>query len=297
MQKNILKFRCKHRHTALSHPKCYLRFLSGEENLDNALPKVLLFDIETSPLSAYVFQKSVWRTNVTDEQVISEWYMLCWSAKWLYDDSIMTARLTGKEAMDENDSRITKGLWDLFDEAHIVIAHNGDGFDVPNMNTRFIINNLLPPSPYKTIDTKAIATAQFGFTHNSLNALARIFGFDAKKDTDFDLWKRCRNGDEQALAYMQEYNIGDVVLLEKVYLKLRPWIRNHPNIGLYLDNNESVCPNCGSPNIKWLDGKFHYTGVSKFPVFVCECGAYGRGRTSSVTKKTNPNLAISLPIK
>jgi DNA polymerase elongation subunit (family B) len=294
--KNFLTFRCKHRHSALTHPGCYLKFLNGGE-LPMKLPKVLLFDIETSPLEAYVFQKSIYRANITTDQVISEWFMLTWSAKWLYDDTIMSARLTGKEAVNEDDSRITRGLWKLLDEADIVIAHNGDGFDVPNMNTRFIVNGLNPPSPYQTIDTMLVARKQFGFTHNSLNALAKIFGFDAKMDTDFDLWKRAKSGDEKALAYMQEYNMGDVTLLEKVYLKLRPWIRNHPNVGLYIDSDETVCPNCGNKDITWLTNKYHYTGASKFPLFVCKCGAYGRGRKSVVSKEVKENLGMALPMK
>jgi hypothetical protein len=295
--KNIMTFRCKHRHSAFSHPRCYLKFLGGGDIETRNFPKVLLFDIETSPLSAYVFQKSIYRTNVTPDQVISEWFMLCWSAKWLYSDDVISQRLTGQESKNEDDSRITKGLWNLLDEADIIIAHNGDGFDIPNMNTRFIVNQLPPPSPSQTIDTMLVARKQFGFTHNSLNALAKIFGFDAKKDTDLQLWKDCVDGKEDALKYMQEYNRGDVTLLEKVYLKLRPWIRNHPNIGLYIENNSTVCPNCGSDSITWLKGKYRYTGVSKFPLFVCECGAYGSGRTSVVTKKTNPNLGASLPVR
>jgi len=215
-----MTFKCKHRHSAFSHPKCYLKFLGGDDEVMKKFPKVLLFDIETSPLSAFVFQKSVWRTNITDDQVISEWFMLCWSAKWLYDEEVITARLTGNEAKNEDDSRITKLLWKLLDDADIVIAHNGDGFDIPNMNTRFIINNLPPPSPFQTIDTKSVASKQFGFTHNGLNALAKIFGFESKKDTDLDLWKRCVAGNEEALQYMQDYNIWDTQLLEKVYLKL-----------------------------------------------------------------------------
>ena len=298
MNKNIMTFRCKHRHSALSHPKCYIKFLSGDiSSIANKFPKVLLFDIETSPLSAYIFQKSIWKANVSDEQVISEWFMLTWSAKWLFDDNIITERLTGKEAKDEDDSRIVGGLWKLLDEADIVIAHNGDGFDIPNMNTRFIILGFSPPSPYQTIDTMLVARKQFGFTHNSLNALARIFGFESKKDTDFDLWKRCVDGNEDALKYMQEYNIGDTTLLERVYLKLRPWIRNHPNIGLYVESKEAVCPNCGSSDLAWVDEKFHYTQVSKFPLFVCKCGAYGRSRTSSVNKEVKKNLVVSLPVK
>lgn len=295
--KNIMTFRCKHRHSAFSHPKCYLKFLGGDEGVLKNLPKVLLFDIETSPLSAYVFQKSVWRTNVTADQVISEWFMLTWSAKWLYTDDVISARLTGNEAIKEDDSRIVGDLWKLLDEADIVIAHNGDGFDIPNMNTRFVVLGFPPPSPYQTIDTMLVARKQFGFTHNSLNALAKIFGFDAKKDTDFDLWKSCVAGDEESLRYMQEYNIGDTYLLEKIYLKLRPWIRNHPNIGLYVDSRESLCPNCGSSNLTWLPDKFHYTGVSKFPLFVCKCGAYGRSRTSIVSKEVKKDLVVSLPVR
>jgi uncharacterized Zn-finger protein len=295
--KNVVTFRCKHRHSALSHPRCYLKFLSGNEGIIKSFPKVLLFDIETSPLSAFVFQKSIWKTNVSADQVISEWFMLTWSAKWLFDDEIISEKLTGKEALAEDDSRLVGNLWKLLDEADIVIAHNGDGFDIPNMNTRFIVLGFPPPSPYQTIDTMLVARKQFGFTHNSLNALAKIFGFEAKKDTDFELWKSCVNGDEAALKYMQTYNIGDTVLLEKIYLKLRPWIRNHPNIGLYVDSEEAVCPNCGSSDLIWEDNKFHYTQVSKFPLFSCKCGAYGRSRKSSVSKEVREGLVVSLPTR
>jgi RNase P subunit RPR2 len=261
-------------------------------------PNVLLFDIETSPLKAYVFQKSVWRTNVGSDQVISEWFMLTWSAKWLFSDDVMSNKLSSDEAKKEDDSRLVKSLWNLLDKADIVIAHNGDGFDIPNMNTRFIIGNLPPPSPYQTIDTMLIARKQFGFTHNSLSALARVFGFPPKVETDFELWKRCVDGDEEALKYMQEYNIGDVDLLERVYLKLRPWIRNHPNIGLYIDSKESVCPNCGSSELTPLEGKYHFTQVSKFPLFTCNsCHAYGRVRTSDVSKEVRKNLTVGLPTR
>jgi len=293
MTNNIMEFRCKHRHTALSHPNCYLKHLRGEDIESNKLPKVLVFDIETSPLRAYVFQKSVWRANITDEQVISEWYALCWSAKWLFDDQIMSARLTGEEARFEDDERITKLLWKLLDECDIAIAHNGDSFDIPNMNTRFILNGLPPTSPYQTIDTKAVASKQFGFTHNSLDALAKLFKLGEKKKTDFELWTRCVNGDNEALKYMEEYNQGDVSLLEEVYLKLRPWIKGHPNLGLFVESDVPVCPNCGSENVKWT-GKFYFTQTGKYETYRCECGAYGRSRTNAYDKELRKSLGTGL---
>lgn len=289
----LTTFRCRHRHSALSHPKCYWKFLRGDTS-DFKFPKVLLFDIETSPLQAFVFQKSIWKTNVGADQVISEWYMLTWSAKWLFDDTLISQRLTGKEARKEDDSRIVEGLWKLLDEADIVIAHNGDGFDIPNMNTRFVVLGLPPPSPYQTIDTMLVARKQFGFTHNSLNGLAKIFGFEAKMDTDFELWKRCVAGDEEALEYMQTYNKGDVTLLEKIYLKLRPWIKSHPNIGLFVESGAAICPNCGGDGLTWLPDKFYYTTTSKFPLFICKCGAYGRSRFNSLDKNVRKGLVVGL---
>lgn len=292
--KNIVKFRCKHRHSAITHPRCFLRHLAEMERLDGVLPKVLVFDIETSPLQAYVWQQNVWKANIPETNVISEWFMLTWSAKWLYDDTVMSDRLTGTEALNEDDHRIVKGLWELLDKADIVISHNGDRFDVPNMNTRFIVNDLPPTSPYQSIDTVRIARKQFGFTHNNLNALARVFGFPAKLDTNFELWKRCVAGEEKALREMEVYNQGDVELLEKVYIKLRPWIKSHPNLALYTLSDGTICPNCGSDEIKWLPDKFYYTMTNRYPIFVCKCGAYGRSRFGDTDKEFRKTLGVSV---
>lgn len=292
-KKNIVSFRCRHRHSALTHPNCYKEYLDSLKK-EIKFPKILIFDLETAPLKAFVFQKSVWRANISDESVISDWYTLCWSAKWLYEDEILSDRLTPREVKKEDDSRIIKSLYELIDSADIVIAHNGDSFDIPNMNTRFIINGLRPPLPYKAIDTLSIARRQFGFTHNSLNALLKLFGLDPKHDVTFDLWKRCTDGDEDALEKMERYNRNDVGQLEELYLKLRPWIRSHPNIGLYMLSDGTVCPNCGSKNITWVKDKYYYTGVSRFPIFRCECGAYGRSRKSAISKEDKKALAAAL---
>jgi hypothetical protein len=288
-------FRCVHRHNGITHPKCYLRYMRGDSSIQKTvrLPKVLVFDIETSPLKAYIFATRLWNTNVSEEQVLSEWFALCWSAKWLFSDEIMSDRLTGKEAKREDDSRIVKSLWRLLNEADIVIAHNGDRFDVPNMNTRFIVNGLPPTAPYQTIDTCSIAKKQFGFSHNNLNALARVFGFRAKNEMKFDDWKRCVDGNESALQKMQIYNRGDVELLEEVYMKIRPWIHSHPNLGLYTESDEPVCSNCMSENLTKTD-KFYYSMSSRFELYRCECGAYVRVRTSSLSKEKRKGLLVSV---
>lgn len=262
----------------------------GKEN--TKLPKILILDIETAPVKAYVWR--LWQQDVYLDQIISDWFMLTWSAKWLFDSNIMSDRLTGKEAKKENDKRIVEKLYKLLDEADIVIAHNGDKFDIPKINARFLFHGLSPTTPYKQIDTKKVAAKQFGFSSNKLDALANFFGFDNKIDTDFMLWKNCLDGDDQSLKYMEEYNQYDVQLLEDVYLKLRPWIKSHPNIAMYVESDSPRCSNCGSSD---LQEKGHYfTNTGKYKTKQCNsCGAFSRERTNSYDKDKRKKLLTSIP--
>jgi len=255
-------------------------------------PKILILDIETTPMEAYVWQTQVWKATVSDDQVISKWYMLTWSAKWLFSPEVMSMGLTGKEALKEDDTRLLKELWKLLDEADIVIAHNGDQFDIPNINTRFIIAGLPPTRPYQTIDTLKVSRSQFGFAHNSLNALAKQFGLDQKIETNFELWKRCKRGEDAALQEMERYNVHDTELLEDVYLKLRPWIKSHPNVGLYIETDHEVCPNCGGDHLTFIG--HYYTQVGKYEALRCDCGAILRRRANVYPKEKRTSLTISI---
>lgn len=268
------------------------KILKGRKR-NGSLPKILIFDIETTPLEAYVFQTQVWKARISDDNIISQWFMLTWSAKWLFSDKTMSDRLTGEEVENEDDGRVVQSLWDLFDEADVLIAHNGDGFDVPNMNTRFLVNGINPPSPTQRIDTLKVARKEFGFTHNGLDALANTLGLKGKVKTNFSLWKRCKNGEEAALKEMELYNVQDVELLEEVYLELRPWIRNHPSAALFMESENKICPACGHDH---LMHKGHYmTQVSKFETYQCyKCGGFSRTRKSIVPKEVRQNLLVSL---
>lgn len=241
--------------------------------------KILLLDIETSPLLAYVYQKQVWKARIGHKQVESNWFMLTWAAKWLGEKEVFSDSLSSKEAINENDDRIVTSLWLLLDEADIIIAHNGNQFDIPNINTRCILHKLPPPSPYKQIDTLKIAQQQFGFTHNSLDALAGFFGIEGKVDTDFQLWKDCIYGNEEALLKMEIYNQNDVIILEKIYNFLKPYAKGHPNLDLYVDSESPVCPSCGRDSLIALEGKYFYTQAVRYPIHRCTgCQAISRAK-------------------
>lgn len=266
-----------------------------EIEIPKNFPKILIFDIETSPSIAYSFPR--WNANLYIDQIVEDPIMLTWAAKWLYSTEVMSDRLTVEEVKNFDDKRIATSLWHLIDSADIVVAHYGDKFDIPMMNTRAIINGLPPYSTVNSIDTKKVSSKQFKFPSNKLDAIASYFGLEGKIKTDFDWWKYCLQGSDDVrefhLNQMETYNVKDSKVLEEVYLELRPWIKAHPNVALYIDSDKMRCSNCGSDKVHKLDS-FYYTTVNKYPEYRCECGALTRGRYSIYDKEKRKQLAVSV---
>lgn len=250
--------------------------------------KILLFDIETSPILANIW--GLWNETRDFKFVDVDWYVLSWSAKWLDEKTVVTQSLPDypnykKDRQD--DSALLKEIWDLLDEADIVVGHNARKFDVKKLNARFLINGMLPPSPYRMIDTLTAAKAHFAFTQNRLGTLGELLGVGDKAETGgFQLWRDCMNGKMSAWKKMCAYNKQDVILLEKVYLKLRPFIKNHPNVAI--DNaslTSCACPACGSTNL--VKRGYAYTNSSKFGRFRCkDCGKWSRNKINTIPKAT-----------
>src|SRR6266487_356449 len=192
-------------------------------------PRILLFDIETAPSLGWVWEK--WETNVLAFK--TQWYILSFAYKWLGEKRIHTHALPDFTIFTkdrEDDSGLVRELWSLLDRADIVVGHNGDRFDLRKSNARFIVHGLAPPSPYKSIDTLKIARRHFNFTSNRLDDLGQYLSVGRKlAHTGVHLWLGCMRGDEKSWTMMRRYNAQDVALLERVYLKLRPWATGHPN--------------------------------------------------------------------
>lgn len=255
----------------------------------NNLPKILIFDIETAPMQAYVWKR--YKENVSLEQTISESFMLCWSAKWLYSEEILGDCLTSAEATAEDDSRVVKSLYDLINQADIIVAYNGRNFDIPYMNQRFLVYGFNPYVPVHIVDPYETAKSVFRFSSNKMDHIATELGLQNKIKTDFDLWKGCVRGNKKSLEDMLKYNKQDVVVLEEIYCQMLPWMKNHPNISNYLDNKHT-CIKCGSENIVKLN-RYFYTPSGKYELYRCKsCGAIFRGK-KNLNKETVPFINCS----
>jgi len=283
----------KNPRSLLDKYKVYYKRLSADKPDYKTAAKILVLDIETAPLKAWVWSK--WKQNINDNHIISDWFMLCWSAKWLFDKNTMSAVLTPEEAVSQDDKRITEILWDLINQADIVIAHNALKFDIKRINTRFLIHAMPPPAPYKVIDTLLHLRNQFANSSNRLDAINNKLGLQRKMNTGgFELWSSCCDGQLLALRQMELYNIQDVIALEEHYLRIRPWIQPHPNIGLYILDGVERCPSCGSDDLTF--GGDYCTTVNVFTAFRCKsCGSLGRSKKSKIPVSKSKHIISSLP--
>lgn len=250
-------------------------------------PKILLIDIETAPILGYVW--SLWKQNVGLNQIKEEWYILSYCAKWLGESEIVYRDVRNDP---HSDASLLPELWELLNEADIIIGQNGKAFDIPKIQARMVMAGMLPPRPFKVIDTLLMAKQQFRFTSNRLEwmtgdsaNLTEISKSKHAKFPGFALWAECLKGNVEAWDEMREYNVPDVTSMEELYLRLRPWYVGHPNLAAYVESEEMLCPRCLSTDIK-QDG-FTFTQTGKYEMYTCGgCGGWSRGRyTRNTTGK------------
>jgi DNA polymerase elongation subunit (family B) len=239
--------------------------------------RVLFVDIETAPLKGYTW--GIWEQNVIE--VSDDWYMLSFAAKW-GDGKIQCKALPDYPGYKKNracDKALVTDLWKLMNEADVVVAHNGDAFDIKKANARFIKHGLPPVSPFKSIDTLKIARKHFKFDSNKLDSLGAYLGVGRKlPHTGKHLWLACMAGDEKAWRLMRRYNKQDVALLWRVYMKIRSWAANHPDLRIY--SGSDGCPTCQSTNV-YRNGKSYAMKTIRQRYHCRDCGKFYPGEAIS----------------
>jgi len=254
-------------------------------------PAILFLDIETAPIVAYVWQ--LFDQNVALNQIKGDWHLLSFSAKWAHEPkSKIIYHDQRNEKKIEDDFKLLEKVWDLLDKADIVIGQNSMKFDIKKLNSRFILNDMKPPSSYRQIDTLVLAKKHFSFTSNKLEyTSSKLCPKNAKlkhtKFPGFELWKECLNGNIKAWKEMERYNKQDVLALEEYYNKLKPW-NNSINFDVYHKNHSNVC-SCGSKDL--MKYGFRFTNTGKFQRFICrDCGHETNSKLNEFSVKKKKSL-------
>lgn len=252
-------------------------------------PKVLLLDIETAPLLVKVWSL-IGNNYIPHDRIVKDWAIVAWAAKWLDGEMYYQDNRKKKDFRDDEDS--LKAIYDMLQEADIVITQNGRFFDIPKLKARFSKHKWKPLGPFKHFDTKYVAKKHFGLTSYSLAYMSDFFSLPIKKLSHKrfpgnDLWDECEKGNLTAWKEMEKYNKHDVLALECLYKAISPW-DNSLNFNLYTDDLTSKC-NCG--NIRLIRCGFKYLNGGKYQVYQCtSCGAKRRSSKNLLSKEKKASL-------
>lgn len=258
-------------------------------------PRVLILDLETGPAIGAVWGR--FKQFLGQDNIISEGGMiLCAGYKWLgSDEPVQMLSIKNQSLFDCNDEQVVAELWDLFEQADAVLAHNSRGFDVPMLRARVLYHGL-PDLPHvKVLDTLMTAKKAFRLPNNKLDSIAAFLGLPRKHDAGgVETWLQYMMGNPEAVAHMHEYCERDVELLEQVYLRLRGY--GNPgtdfNAAHYYNDNQMRCNKCGSPNVEET-GRPVFTAISEFREVRCACcGGVSRTRVMKNTLEKRRSIVV-----
>jgi len=189
--------------------------------IKNKTARVLIYDLETSPNIGW-FWRTGYKQNIQPNQIIKERAIICVSYKWLGEDQVYNLNWN----KNQDDKFLIEQFVEVLNEADLIVAHNGDNFDLKWLKTRALYHRIPMLPNYKQFDTLKVAKAKLYLNSNRLDYISKFLGFEGKIQTTPDLWNKVvMLNDRDALVPMLEYCDEDVRQLEKVYNELQ-----------YLDN-------------------------------------------------------------
>jgi uncharacterized protein YprB with RNaseH-like and TPR domain len=223
----------------------------------------------------------IWDLETTDLKA-NKGHLLTAAAKWLDEPDTWTWRIDWHPQYGTtplsfmNDKWIVKELIDMIRNSSMLVHQYGDRFDLPFLNTRALYWGLDPAPQIRTVDTWKVMRTTLALTANRLKTGAAFLNTEAEQkmeNLDISDWMLAEHGDKKILAEMLEYNVSDVIATEALYKKLRPLIKNHPNVAPPVAGKEPrlQCPACGS--MKTISEGSYYTKTMSVKRRRCkDCG-------------------------
>lgn len=193
-------------------------------------PRVLLFDIEATNLSA------------------DFGFVLAIAWKWHGEAFVRKLSIVDSPTFDKdptNDKWLIEQFGKVLEQADVAVFHYGMYFDAPYLQTRALYHGMKPLNIPPMIDTWRICRKRLKLHSNRLASIAALLGVEEKTPLDGPTWVRAMAANKKAIKYVVDHCIQDVVVLDQVYTRIRALGWDTPNMA-----PDGGCPTCGSRDLQ-----------------------------------------------
>ena len=220
----------------------------GESSSVNP-PKILIYDLETSRIPA-----KVWWTGkqfIGHKQLLAEPAIITVAWKFLGEDKVHY--LTWDE--EHSDKKLVEEFCKVYNSADEVVGINNDNFDNRWLAARAAKHNIVMSPHIKSFDIQKKAKSVFRLPSYSMEYMAKYFGVSNKLSHEgISMWDKVEDGNKkeqrEGLKAMVEYNIGDIIATEDLYLVLRKYMKGISHLGVLNGKAKFSCPECGGTNLE-----------------------------------------------
>lgn len=260
------------------------RLSNGVNETDMSEPKILFYDIETTPLQSWV-----WRcgdTYIRHNMLVKgydQYNIICIGYAWNDGEPAQIIRWDQKK---KDCRKLIEEFDKLVQKADVTIGKNSARFDVKHINTQRWLHKL-PPFPDWTDcsnDVEQQMRKYFTLPSMSLDYISEHLGLGGKNDMEMQDWIDIMTGNSHdssvALDKMCNYCAKDVEDTRAVYDSIKDYIKPKFNMATYLQDD--VCTNCGSSNI--IKNGTRTLGKTRYQRYHCNAhGGYAGRRPVSLT--------------
>lgn len=235
-----------------------LKLNTIKSNISN--DRVMVYDIETSRVKA-----DIWGTGkqyINHAQIRSQTKIISIAWKWIGNDEVYSLH------WDKNhcDKKMITTFLKEYNTASMVVGQNNNSFDNKLINTRAAYHRLHVDRFVKSFDIYRMAKRYFRLPSYSMAYMAKYFGLTLKQSHEgIFMWEMIEYGtaeeQKEYLSKMIEYNKGDIVTTEELYMTLKPYFASVTNKAVASGLKKWACPVSGSINVRLLKTIFTEHGT------------------------------------
>lgn len=210
--------------------------------------KILIYDIETCRVPAMVWWAG--KQYIHSRQLTEEPRIITVAWKWLGEDEV--SYLTWDK--EHSDRKLMEEFLKVYNDADMVVGQNNDNFDNRWINARAMKYGLEVNTHVKSMDIMKQSKRLFRVAGYSMAYLAQFSNVTHKQGHEgMIMWDKIQFGtpeeQEEYLQKMVDYNVGDIVTTEELYVRLRPYLKHQVHFGVMAGGEKWTCPNTGSEDV------------------------------------------------